>query len=86
MPENLPTPPPRLRDLVEKPRPFPLRTVVLVALVPLVGFTIFVIATHHESPLATPKTSPSSAPSIGVIFVTPVGAPTASSDKTDKTP
>jgi hypothetical protein len=77
MPENLPSPPPRLRDLVARPRPFPLRTVILVALVPLVGFTIFVIATHHDSPPVPPKPTPSSAQPPGVIFVTPVSAPTA---------
>jgi hypothetical protein len=82
MPENSslppPPPPPRLRDLVAQPRPFPLRTVVLVALVPLVGFTIFVIATHRDSP-AHPDTAPSSAPTSHVIFVTPVAAPPAKS-------
>jgi hypothetical protein len=72
MPEKLPTPPPRLRDLVARPRPIPARTIVLVALVPLVAFTIFVIATHRGAPPASSNVAPSSARSSGVIFVVPV--------------
>jgi hypothetical protein len=77
--EGSPPPPPRLRDIVAKPRPAPVRTLVLVALVPLVAVTIYVIATHRD-PRATPAPakSPSAQPS-GVIFVVPVSAPPAKS-------
>ena len=58
----------------------PVRTLVLVALVPLVAFTIFVIVTHRERPPpAPPAPAPTTAQSPGVIFVTPVSAPPTSS-------
>ena len=55
------------------------RTLVLVALVPLVAFTIFVIATHRDAPPPAPAPAATSAQSPGVIYVTPVSAPPKSS-------
>lgn len=63
--------------MVAKPRPAPVRTLVLVALVPLVALTAFVIATHRTPPAAAPPPAASAPPdrSSGVIFVVPVSAP-----------
>lgn len=73
-------PPLRLRDLVAKPRPTRVRTVLFIALVPLVAFTIFVIATHRStSPTNAPVGPTPSSRASNVIFVVPVGAPTTKS-------